>query len=77
MIHPFLRRRNGLEAITYPDERLRPILQRTLGIPIFQEQVMRIAMAVGSFSPGEANELRKNMGAWSMRGSGWVGMAGL
>ena len=68
MIHPFLRRRNGLEAITYPDERLRPILQRTLGIPIFQEQVMRIAMAVGSFSPGEANELRKNMGAWSMRG---------
>jgi len=68
MIHPFLRRRHGLEPITYPDERLRPILHRTLGIPIFQEQVMRIAMAVGNFSPGEANELRKNMGAWTMRG---------
>lgn len=68
MVHPFLRRRHGLEPITYPDERLRPILHRTLGIPIFQEQVMRIAMAVGDFSPGEANELRKNMGAWSMRG---------
>jgi error-prone DNA polymerase len=68
MIHPFLRRRHGLEPVTYPDERLRPILQRTLGIPIFQEQVMRIAMAVGGFTPGEANELRKNMGAWSFRG---------
>ena len=68
MIHPFLRRRHGLEPITYPDERLRPILHRTLGIPIFQEQVMRIAMAIGSFTPGEANELRKNMGAWSLRG---------
>lgn len=68
MVHPFLRRREGLEPITYPDERLRPILQRTLGIPIFQEQAMRIAIAVGNFTPGEANELRKNMGAWSMRG---------
>jgi error-prone DNA polymerase len=68
MIHPFLRRRHGREPVTYPDERLRPILHRTLGIPIFQEQVMRIAMAVGDFSPGEANELRKNMGAWTMRG---------
>ena len=68
MVHPYLRRRHGLEPITYPDERLRPIMHRTLGIPIFQEQVMRIAMAVGNFSPGEANELRKNMGAWTMRG---------
>ena len=68
MIHPFLRRRHGLEPVTYPDERLRPILHRTLGIPIFQEQVMRIAMAVGGFTPGEANELRKNMGAWAFRG---------
>lgn len=74
MIHPFLRRRDGLEPITYPDERLRPILKRTLGIPIFQEQVMRIAMAVGNFTAGEANELRKNMGAWSMKGdiSPWL-----
>ena len=68
MVHPYLRRRNGEEKIVFPDERLRPILARTLGVPIFQEQVMRIAMAVGGFSPGEANELRKNMGAWSMKG---------
>jgi error-prone DNA polymerase len=68
MIHPFLRRRNGLEPITYPDKRLEPILHRTLGIPIFQEQVMRIAIAVGNFTPGEANELRKSMGAWTIRG---------
>lgn len=68
MIHPYLKRRNGEEAVTYPDERLRPILKRTLGIPIFQEQVMRIAIAVGGFTGGEANELRKNMGAWSMKG---------
>ena len=68
MIHPFLRRRNGEEPVSYPDERLRTILQRTLGVPIFQEQVMRIAMAVGGFSPGEADELRRNMGAWSMKG---------
>ena len=68
MIHPYLRRRNGEEPVTFPDDRLRPILARTLGIPIFQEQVMRIAMAVGNFSAGEANELRRNMGAWSLKG---------
>ncbi|MFK8137228.1 MAG: error-prone DNA polymerase [Bdellovibrionales bacterium] len=66
VIHPFLRRRQGVEPITFPDERLRPILSKTMGIPIFQEQAMRIAMAVGNFSPGEANELRKNIGAWNM-----------
>lgn len=68
MIHPYLRRRRGLEPETYPDERLVPILKRTLGIPIFQEQVMRIAMAVGDFTAGEANELRKNMGSFSLKG---------
>jgi len=68
MVHPYLRRRSGEEAIDFPDERLRPILERTLGIPIFQEQVMRIAMAVGGFTPGEADELRKNIGAFSLRG---------
>lgn len=68
MIHPFLRRRDGIEAVTFPDERLRPILARTLGIPLFQEQVMRIAIAVGGFTGGEANELRKHMGAWSLKG---------
>jgi error-prone DNA polymerase len=69
MIHPFLRRRHGLEPIVYADRRLEPILSRTLGIPLFQEQVMSIAIALGDFTPGEANELRKNMGAWSMKGN--------
>ncbi len=67
VIHPYLARREGLEAITYPDERLRPILQRTLGIAIFQEQAMRIAIAVGNFSAGEANELRKKIGSWGIK----------
>lgn len=69
MIHPYLRRREGLEPVSFPDERLRPILARTLGVPIFQEQVMRIAMEVGGFSAGEANELRKHMGAFQMKGN--------
>ena len=67
VIHPFLARREGLEPVTYPDERLRPILERTLGIAIFQEQAMRIAIAVGNFSAGEANELRKKIGAWGIK----------
>jgi len=67
VIHPFLARREGLEPVTFPDERLRPILARTLGVTIFQEQAMRIAIAVGDFSPGEANELRKNIGAWNVK----------
>jgi len=67
VIHPYLARREGLEAVTYPDERLRPILSRTLGIAIFQEQAMRIAIAVGNFTPGEANELRKKIGAWGIK----------
>jgi error-prone DNA polymerase len=67
VIHPYLARREGLEPVTYPDERLRPILERTLGIAIFQEQAMRIAIAVGNFTPGEANELRKKIGAWGIK----------
>ncbi|MCP4980048.1 MAG: DNA polymerase III subunit alpha [Gammaproteobacteria bacterium] len=67
VIHPYLARREGLEAVTYPDERLRPILERTLGIAIFQEQAMRIAIAVGNFSAGEANELRKKIGSWGIK----------
>jgi len=69
MVHPFLRRRHGLEPEIYPDERLRPILARTLGVPIFQEQVMRIAVAVGNFTPGEADQLRRAMGAWKFTGN--------
>ncbi len=67
VIHPYLARRDGLEPVTYPDERLRPILQRTLGIAIFQEQAMRIAIAVGNFTGGEANELRKKIGSWGIK----------
>jgi len=67
VIHPYLARREGLEKITYPDKRLEPILKRTLGIAIFQEQAMRIAIAVGNFSAGEANELRKKIGAWGIK----------
>lgn len=66
LIHPYLRRRHGLEAVSYPHPSLEPILKRTLGVPIFQEQVMRIAMTVGDFSPGEADQLRKQIGAWSL-----------
>ena len=67
VIHPYLARRDGLEKVTYPDKRLEPILKRTLGIAIFQEQAMRIAIAVGNFTAGEANELRKKIGAWGIK----------
>ena len=67
VIHPYLARRDGIEPITYPDERLRPILRRTLGIAIFQEQAMRIAIAVGNFTAGEANELRQKIGSWGIK----------
>jgi error-prone DNA polymerase len=69
MVHPFLRRRNGEEPITFPHPSLVPILARTLGVPLFQEQVMRMAVEVAGFSPGEADELRRKMGAWRRRGT--------
>jgi len=59
MVHPFLRRRNGLEAVTFPSEDVKEILARTLGIPIFQEQAMKLAMVAAGFSPGEADRLRR------------------
>ncbi|MGP6189467.1 MAG: DNA polymerase III subunit alpha [Vulcanimicrobiaceae bacterium] len=62
MIHPFLRRRNGLEPVTYPHPKLKPILERTLGVPLFQEQGMRMAIEAGGFSPGQADQLRRAMG---------------
>lgn len=67
LIHPFLRRRDGLEPVVYAHPKLEPILKRTLGVPIFQEQVMRIAIAVGNFTPGQADRLRKQIGAWSLK----------
>jgi error-prone DNA polymerase len=69
MVHPYLKRRMGQEKVEYPDPRLVPILKKTLGVPIFQEQVMRIAVAVGNFTPGEADELRRSMGAWKFKGT--------
>jgi error-prone DNA polymerase len=62
MIHPFLRRRSGLEPVTYPHPKLKPILERTLGVPLFQEQGMRMAMETAGFTGGEADELRRAMG---------------
>jgi error-prone DNA polymerase len=69
MVHPYLRRRSGEEPVTYPHPLLEPVLERTLGVPLFQEQVMAIASAVGGFSAGEADQLRRAMGAWRKRGN--------
>jgi error-prone DNA polymerase len=68
MIHPYLRRRQKLEPVDFPSEKLRPVLERTLGIPLFQEQVMRVAMVAANYSPGDADRLRRDMAAWKRRG---------
>ena len=68
MVHPYLRRRCGAEAVEYPGEEVRAVLHRTLGVPIFQEQVMQIAIVAAGFSPGEADALRRAMGAWKRTG---------
>ncbi len=68
MVHPYLRRRQGLEAIEYPRDEIKPALERTLGVPIFQEQVMQIAILAAGFSPGEADRLRRSMAAWKRKG---------
>jgi len=62
MVHPYLKRRNGLEEVEYPHPSLEPILARTLGVPLFQEQLLRMAMVAAGFSGGEAEELRRAMG---------------
>jgi error-prone DNA polymerase len=69
MVHPYLRRRSGDEPITYAHPALEPILERTLGVPLFQEQVMAMAVAVGGFTAGKADRLRRAMGAWRKRGN--------
>jgi error-prone DNA polymerase len=61
MVHPFLRRRDGLEPVRYPYAPLAPILEKTLGVPLFQEQAMRLAVVAAGFTPGEADELRRTM----------------
>ena len=68
MVHPYLRRRQGKEEVTYPHELLKPVLERTLGVPLFQEQVMRLAMVVADYTPGEADQLRRDMAAWHRTG---------
>jgi error-prone DNA polymerase len=68
MVHPYLRRRHGEEAISYPSPAVEAVLERTLGVPIFQEQVMQIAMVAAGFSPGEADQLRRSMAAWRRSG---------
>ena len=68
MVHPYLKRRSGEEAVSYPDDRIRDVLHKTLGVPIFQEQAMRLAVVAAGFTPGEADQLRRAMGAWRKRG---------
>jgi error-prone DNA polymerase len=68
MVHPYLRRRQGLETIDYPSEELKAVFERTLGVPLFQEQVMQLAIVAAGFSPGEADQLRRSMAAWQRRG---------
>ncbi|NDH33339.1 MAG: error-prone DNA polymerase, partial [Betaproteobacteria bacterium] len=69
MVHPYLRRRQGLEPVVYPKEEIKPALERTLGVPIFQEQVMQIAILAAGFTAGEADQLRRAMAAWRRRGT--------
>jgi len=68
MVHPYLNRRMGKEPVKYPSEQLRQALERTMGVPVFQEQVMQIAMLAAGFTPGEADALRRSMAAWRRRG---------
>lgn len=68
MVHPYLRRRAGEEPVTYPNEAIRQVLEKTLGVPIFQEQVMKLAVVAAGFTPGEADQLRRAMGAWRRNG---------
>lgn len=68
MVHPYLRRRQGLEEVAYPGEGVKTALERTLGVPIFQEQVMQLAILAAGFSPDEADRLRRSMAAWKRKG---------
>ena len=69
MVHPYLRRRAGEEKVEYPSEEVRGVLERTLGVPIFQEQVMQLAVVAAGFTPGEADRLRRAMAAWKRHGA--------
>ncbi|HEY2987990.1 MAG TPA: error-prone DNA polymerase [Candidatus Binatia bacterium] len=68
MVHPYLRRRSGKEDVDYPHPSLEPVLKKTLGVPLFQEQVMRLAVIAADYTPGEADQLRRDMAAWHRTG---------
>ncbi len=68
MVHPYLRRRAGEEPVSYPSEDVRAVLGRTLGVPLFQEQAMSLAIVAAGFTPGEADQLRRAMAAWKRKG---------
>ncbi len=68
MVHPYLRRRNGEEEVEYPHPCLKPVLEKTKGVPLFQEQVMQLAMVAADYTPGEADQLRRDMAAWRRSG---------
>ncbi|GAF71556.1 unnamed protein product, partial [marine sediment metagenome] len=67
MVHPYLRRRNGEEPVEYPDEIIKEVLGKTLGVPLFQEQVMALAVKAAGFTPGEAEKLRRAITAWTSK----------
>ncbi len=68
MVHPYLRRRQKLEPVSYPSEAVKAVLERTLGVPIFQEQVMQLAVVAAGFTPGDADKVRRSMAAWKRKG---------
>ena len=68
MVHPYLRRRMGQEDVIFPNEAIEQVLKKTMGVPIFQEQAMRLAVVAAGFTPGEADQLRRAMGAWRRKG---------
>ncbi|MBU6159642.1 MAG: error-prone DNA polymerase [Myxococcales bacterium] len=68
MVHPYLRRRRGEEKVEYPHPSLQEVLAKTLGVPLFQEQVMKLAIIAADYTPGEADQLRRDMGAWRSEG---------
>ncbi len=79
MVHPYLRRRSGEEAVTYPSAAVEKVLERTLGVPIFQEQVMQLAIVAAGFSPGDADRLQPRdwrpgsaREAWSRFSANWL-----
>ena len=69
MVHPYLRRRQGQEPVTYPNDEIKGVLERTLGVPIFQEQAIKLAMVAAGFSGGEADQLRRAMASWGKNGN--------